>query len=219
MAADADPDADADADAAETNWKHKVTPDRGDLIKRNGCNSFRYMCLLQGWGTKISFVNFFVSTIFGLAKAPLINRTRLNFHLSGGHWDRTIKIWKHMCFLKYVWHYQLFHTPWYWSKQAEWGRDWKNRRWWKWRSGKTSFEEYVIQILVTKYSQITIATTCKQLVMTRTHHNDTHTDKVHVTRFLEEGRYTYPSVHISQIAHVWYSFGYGQLFVKYVTDV
>ena len=25
--------ADAAADAAETNWKHKVTPDRGDLIK------------------------------------------------------------------------------------------------------------------------------------------------------------------------------------------
>ena len=24
--------ADADADAAETNWKHKVTPDRDDLI-------------------------------------------------------------------------------------------------------------------------------------------------------------------------------------------
>ena len=23
----------ADADGAETNWKHKVTPDRGDLIK------------------------------------------------------------------------------------------------------------------------------------------------------------------------------------------
>ena len=30
-AADADANADA-ADAAETNWKHKVTPDRGDLI-------------------------------------------------------------------------------------------------------------------------------------------------------------------------------------------
>ena len=29
-AADADPDADA-ADAAETDWKHKVTPERGDL--------------------------------------------------------------------------------------------------------------------------------------------------------------------------------------------
>ena len=24
--------ADADADAAETDWKHKVTPERGDLI-------------------------------------------------------------------------------------------------------------------------------------------------------------------------------------------
>ena len=33
IAADADAaDADADADAAETNWKHKVTPDRGDLM-------------------------------------------------------------------------------------------------------------------------------------------------------------------------------------------
>ena len=32
-AVDADAAADADADAAETNWKHKVTPDRGDLIK------------------------------------------------------------------------------------------------------------------------------------------------------------------------------------------
>ena len=32
-AADADADADAaDADAAETDWKHKVTPERGDLI-------------------------------------------------------------------------------------------------------------------------------------------------------------------------------------------
>ena len=31
--ADADVEADADADAAaETNWKHKVTPDWGDLI-------------------------------------------------------------------------------------------------------------------------------------------------------------------------------------------
>ena len=29
-------DADADADAAETDWKHKVTPERGDL---NRCNS------------------------------------------------------------------------------------------------------------------------------------------------------------------------------------
>ena len=28
----ADDDADADADAAETDWKHKVTPERGDLI-------------------------------------------------------------------------------------------------------------------------------------------------------------------------------------------
>ena len=28
----ADADADADADAAETDWKHKVTPERGDLI-------------------------------------------------------------------------------------------------------------------------------------------------------------------------------------------
>ena len=27
--------ADADADAAETDWKHKVTPDRGDLIIDN----------------------------------------------------------------------------------------------------------------------------------------------------------------------------------------
>ena len=26
--------ADADADAAETDWKHKVTPERGDLIMR-----------------------------------------------------------------------------------------------------------------------------------------------------------------------------------------
>ena len=26
-------DADADADAAETDWKHKVTPEGGDLIK------------------------------------------------------------------------------------------------------------------------------------------------------------------------------------------
>ena len=32
-AAAADADADADA-AAETNWKHKVTPDWGDLMKR-----------------------------------------------------------------------------------------------------------------------------------------------------------------------------------------
>ena len=36
VAADADADADAagaaDADAAETDWKHKVTPERGDLI-------------------------------------------------------------------------------------------------------------------------------------------------------------------------------------------
>ena len=30
-AADADADA-ADTDAAETDWKHKVTPERGDLI-------------------------------------------------------------------------------------------------------------------------------------------------------------------------------------------
>ena len=33
-AADADADADA-ADAAETDWKHKVTPERGDLIIEN----------------------------------------------------------------------------------------------------------------------------------------------------------------------------------------
>ena len=31
-AAAADVDADADADAAETDWKHKVTPERGDLM-------------------------------------------------------------------------------------------------------------------------------------------------------------------------------------------
>ena len=36
-AADADADAAdaADADAAETDWKHKVTPERGDLIMLN----------------------------------------------------------------------------------------------------------------------------------------------------------------------------------------
>ena len=32
-AADADANANADADSAETDWKHKVTPERGDLIR------------------------------------------------------------------------------------------------------------------------------------------------------------------------------------------
>ena len=33
-------DADAAADAAETNWKYKVTPDRGDLINKSGSEQY-----------------------------------------------------------------------------------------------------------------------------------------------------------------------------------
>ena len=39
-AADADADA-ADADAAETDWKHKVTPERGDLIRQSQSYKFK----------------------------------------------------------------------------------------------------------------------------------------------------------------------------------
>ena len=40
-----------------------------------------------------------------------------------------------------------------------------------------------------KYSLTTITTTCKQLVMTRTHNDGTYTDKVYVTKFIDEGKY------------------------------
>ena len=35
----------AAADAAETNWKHKVTPDRGDLITCTVQDLSLYLCL------------------------------------------------------------------------------------------------------------------------------------------------------------------------------
>ena len=45
-AADADADAaDADAaDAAEADWKHEVTPERGDLIMRAYINKIFFFC-------------------------------------------------------------------------------------------------------------------------------------------------------------------------------
>ena len=64
----------------------------------------------------------------------------------------------------------------------------------KWWAGQQENICWRIKLsYIAKYSLITITTTCKQLAMTRTHNDGTYTDKVYVTKFLDEGRYL--SVH------------------------
>ena len=121
-----------------------------------------------------------------------MSRTGTNFHLLGGHW--TMKLWKRVLrkiyltlsnFIPHGIHLIGLMMLMNVSLEVEVK---KSGKWWAGQRGNICWR--IKLSYVVKYSLITIiTTTCKQLAMTRAHNDCTYTDKVYVTKFLDEGRY------------------------------